>query len=95
MTVLQLWLVLGIPVAVAVAGLLVGGSPVRARIALALLVGLAGVFVAAPDRGRVSATVLGLAAVLLLAGGRLEGPPPADPRDARRHLTTAAGRDAA
>ena len=40
---LQLWIVLGVPVVVAVVVLLVGGSPARARVAVGLLVGLAAV----------------------------------------------------
>lgn len=91
MSTIQLWLVVGVPVLVAVAGLLVGGSPARARAAVGLLVLLAAVFTASPGAGRVSTAVVGLLAVLLVAGGRMEGPPPADPREARRHLTTAGG----
>ena len=89
MSILQLWLVVGIPVLVTVAGLLVGGSPARARAAVALLAGLVLAFTAAPGGGRVSAAAVGLLAVLLVAGGRLEGPPPAGPAAARRHLTRA------
>jgi hypothetical protein len=94
-SILQLWLVVGVPVLATVAALLVGGSPSRARAAVGLLVGLVLMFTATPGAGRVSATAVGLLAVLLVAGGRLEGPPPPDPRPARRHLTTAAGRDGA
>ena len=93
MSIVQLWLVVGVPVLVTVAGLLVGGSPARARAAVALLGLLAVVFTVAPGGGRVSTAVVGLLAVLLVAGGRLEGPPPPDARAARRHLTTAAGPD--
>ncbi len=89
MSILQLWLVVGVPVLVTVAGLLVGGSPVRARVAVALLAGLVLVFTAAPGGGRISAAAVGMLAVLLVAGGRLEGPPPTDPGAARRHLTRA------
>jgi hypothetical protein len=88
-SILQLWLVVGVPVLVTVAGLLVGGSPARARAAVALLAGLVLAFTAAPGGGRVSAAAVGLLAVLLVAGGRLEGPAPADPAAARRHLTRA------
>lgn len=94
MSIVQLWLVVGVPVLVAVAALLVGGAPARARAAVGLLAGLVLLFTVTPGAGRVSAAAVGLLAVLLVAGGRLEGPPPPDPRDARRHLTTAGGRDA-
>ena len=95
MSILQLWLVVGVPVLVAAAALLVGGSPARARAAVGLLAGLVLVLTAAPGAGRVSAAAVGMLAVLLVAGGRLEGSPPPDPRTARRHLTTAAGHDGA
>ena len=94
MSILQLWLVVGVPVLVTVAALLVGGAPVRARAAVALLSGLVLLFTVTPGDGRVSAAAVGLLAVLLIAGGRLEGPPPRAPGAARRHLTTAARRDA-
>lgn len=89
MSSLQVWLVVGIPLLVVAAGLLVGGSPVRARLAVAVLGALVLVLVAVPDRGRTSAAAVGLLVVLLVAGGRLEGPPSPDPRVERRRLTTA------
>jgi hypothetical protein len=86
---LQVWLVVGVPMLVLAAGLLVGGSPLRARLAVAVLGALVLVLVAVPDRGRTSAAAVGLLVVLLVADGRLEGPSPADPRVERRRLTTA------
>jgi hypothetical protein len=86
-TTLQVWLVIGMPLLVLAAGLLVGGSPVRARAAVGVLVLLVMVLVALPDRGRTSAAVVGLLVVGLVADGRLEGPRPRDPRAARRRLT--------
>jgi hypothetical protein len=73
-SVLQLWIVIGIPALVTAGGLLVGDSPVRARWALGVLAGLVLVFVLAPGAGRVSAAAVGMLAMLLVAGGRLEGP---------------------
>lgn len=90
MSIVQTWLVVGVPVLVTVAALLVGGSPARARAAVGLLGLLAVVFATGPGGGSVSTAAVGLLAVLLVAGGRLDGPPPPDPRAARRHLTTAA-----
>jgi len=72
-SILQLWVVVGVPTLVAVVVLLVGSSPTRARLALGLLGALTLVFVAAPDAGRVSAATVGMLAMLLVAGGRLEG----------------------
>lgn len=89
MTTLQLWIVVGVPTVVAAVGLLAGGSPARARAALGLLVILVGVFTASPGGGRGSAAAVGILAVLLVAGGRLEGQAPPPPGEARRHLTTA------
>jgi hypothetical protein len=89
MTVPQLWLVIGFPALVSVAILLVGGSPVRTRIALGVLIALTLVFVVAPGVGRVSATAVGALATLLIAGGRIEGPAVAEHHTTRRRLTTA------
>jgi hypothetical protein len=72
-SVLQVWVVVGIPTVVAVAVLLVGSSPLRARVALLLLAALTLVFVALPGAGRVSSAAVGMLAMLLVAGGRLEG----------------------
>lgn len=87
MSTLQVWLVLGVPLLVLAVGLLVGGSPARARAAVGVLCLLVLVLVALPDRGRTSAAAVGLLAVLLVAGGRPEGAAPADPQRERRRLT--------
>jgi hypothetical protein len=86
-SVLQLWGVIGVPVLVAVVVLLVGHSPVRARVALGLLGALVLVFVAVPGTGQVSAAVVGMLAMLLVAGGRLEGPRRASHHETRARFT--------
>ena len=91
MSVLQLWIVLGLPVVVAAVVLLVGGSPVRARFAVGLLVGLAAVLAFVPGAGGPSIALLGLPVVVLVASGRLEGPPRERHHETRRRLTTAGG----
>jgi uncharacterized membrane protein YqjE len=90
-SVLQLWIVVGVPTVVAVIVLLVGWSPVRARVALGLLGILTLVFVALPGAGRVSATVVGMLAMLLVAGGRLEGTARQAHHEARARFTRAGG----
>ena len=89
MSVLQLWIVVGVPAIVTVAVLLVGDSPVRARAALAVLAALVLVFVLAPGAGRVSAAAVGMLAMLLVAGGRLEGPGKVPHHRTRARLTRA------
>ena len=89
MSILQIWVVLGVPVLVSVVVLLVGGSPVRARAALGLLVAYAVVLALVPGAGGPSIAVLALPAVVLVASGRLEGPRRPRHHETRRHLTTA------
>jgi hypothetical protein len=89
MTVLQLWIVVGVPVVAAVVVLLVGGSPVLARIALGLLVALGIVLAVVPRGGGASIALLALPVLALVASGRLEGPRPARHHETRRRMTTA------
>lgn len=89
MSSLQLWIVLGVPVLMTVVVLLVGGSPIRARVALALLVALAGVLALVPGSDGPSIALLGLPVVVLIASGRLEGPRRPRHHETRRRLTTA------
>lgn len=91
MSVLQLWIVLGVPVVVAAVVLLVGGSPARARAAVGLLVGLAALLAFVPGAGGPSIALLGLPVVVLVASGRLEGPPRERHHETRRRMTTAGG----
>ena len=91
MSVLQVWIMLGVPVLVAVVVLLVGGAPVRARIALGLLGGLAGVLAFVPGDGGPSIAFLALPVVVLIASGRLEGAQRPRHHETRRRLTTAGG----
>ncbi len=89
MSVLQLWIIVGVPVVVAAVVLLIGGSPVRARIALALLVGFAVVLAVVPGAGGPSIALLGLPVMVLVASGRLEGPQRPRHHETRRRMTTA------
>ncbi|MDA3023624.1 MAG: hypothetical protein O3C70_02785 [Actinomycetota bacterium] len=91
MSVLQLWIVLGVPVVVAAVVLLVGGSPARARAAVGLLVGLAAVLAFVPGAGGPSIALLVLPIVVLVASGRLEGPSRERHHETRRRMTTAGG----
>jgi hypothetical protein len=91
MTSLQLWIVVGVPTLVAVLVLLVGGNAVRARIALGVLVALAVLFTVAPGTGGASVAFLAFLAIVLVAGGRLEGPSPEPHHKGRRRYTTAEG----
>lgn len=91
MSILQLWVVLGVPVLVSVVVLLVGGSPVRARVALVLLVAYAVVLAFVPGAGGASIALLALPTVALVASGRLEGPRRPRHHETRRRLTTAGG----
>jgi hypothetical protein len=91
MSVLQLWIVVGVPVLVAAVVLLIGGSPVRARVALALLVGFAAVLALVPGFGGPSIAVLGLPVIVLVASGRLEGSRRPRHHETRRSMTTAGG----
>lgn len=91
MTGLQVWLVIGVPVLLTVVVLLVGGSPARARVALGLLVGLAGLLAVLPGAGGASTALLALPVVVLVASGRLEGPRRPGQHETRRRLTTTAG----
>jgi hypothetical protein len=91
MTALQMWIVIGVPALVAVLVLLVGGDAVRARIALGVLVALAVIFVIAPGTGGASVAVVAVPAIVLIAGGRLEGPTPPAHHEGRRRYTTVEG----
>lgn len=91
MSVLQLWIVIGVPVVVAAVVLLVGGSPVRARVALGLLVAFAAVLALVPGAGGPSIALIGLPVIVLVASGRLEGPQPKRHHETRRRMTTAGG----
>lgn len=90
MTGLQVWIVIGVPVLLTVVVLLVGGSPVRARIALGLLVGLAALLAILPGAGGATTALLALPVVVLVASGRLEGPRRPGQHQTRHRLTTAA-----
>lgn len=89
MSVLQLWIIVGVPVVVAAVVLLVGGSPVRARVALGLLVGLAVVLAVVPGAGGPSIAALALPVMVLIASGRLEGERRPRHHETRRRMTTA------
>ncbi len=89
MSVLQVWLIVGVPVLVAVVVLLIGGSPVRARIAYGLIVALAIVLATVPSGGGASIALLALPATVLMASGRLEGPRAPRHHETRRRMTTA------
>ena len=91
MSVLQVWLIVGVPVLAAVVVLLIGGSPIRARIAYGLIVVLAVVLATVPSGGGVSVAVLALPATVLMASGRLEGPRAPRHHETRRRMTTAGG----
>jgi hypothetical protein len=69
MDLLQSWLMIGIPGLVVVAGLLVGRSATRAAFAYLTLAVLVTFFLTVP-RDRISAAVIGLFAVVLVANGR-------------------------
>ena len=88
---LQLWIVVGVPTLVAVLVLLVGGDAVRTRVALGVLVALAVAFTVAPGTGGASVAVLAFLAMVLIAGGRLEGPSPEPHHKGRRRYTTVEG----
>ena len=89
MSVLQVWLIVGVPVLAAAVVLLIGGSPVRARIAYGLIVVLAVVLATVPSGGGASIAVLGLPLTVLMASGRLEGPRGPRHHETRRRMTTA------
>lgn len=91
MSVLQVWLIIGVPVLAAVVVLLVGGSPIRARIAFGLIVGLAVVLATVPSGGGASIALLALPTTVLMASGRLEGPRAPRHHETRRRMTTAGG----
>lgn len=91
MSVLQLWIVIGVPVLVAAVVLLVGGSPVRARIALGMMAAFAAVLALLPGGTGPSIAVLALPVIVLVASGRLEGPRRPRQHESRRRFTTAGG----
>jgi hypothetical protein len=91
MSVLQLWIVVGVPVVVAAVVLLIGGSPVRARLALGLLGAFAVVLALVPGAGGTSIALLALPVTMLVASGRLEGRREPRHHEQRRRLTTAGG----
>jgi len=80
-----------VPVLFTVLVLLVGGSPVRARIALGLLVALAVVLALVPGTGGPSIAALAMPVLVLVASGRLEGERRPSHHEDRRRLTTADG----
>jgi len=88
---LQLWIVVGVPALVAAIVLLVGGSPVRSRYALALIVAFAVVLALVPGAGGPSIALLGLPVVMLVASGRLEGVAREPHHTTRRRYTRAGG----
>jgi hypothetical protein len=88
-TTLQLWIVLGVPLLLTALVLLVGGSPVRARIALGCIAAFAVVLALVPGAGGPSIAALALPVVILVASGRLEDPPKAPHHTTRRRYTTA------
>lgn len=84
MSVLQVWIIIGVPTVVAAAVLLIGGSPQRARIAVALLAAFAVTLAVVPEGGGASIALLALPVMVLVASGRLEGT-----RTPRHHETRA------
>ncbi len=66
MNVLQAWLLVGVPGLILVASLFVGHSRIRAYAGYAVLAALVGIFLTV-DGGAISAGVIGLAAVGLVA----------------------------
>lgn len=89
MSVLQLWIIVGVPVLVASIVLLVGGSAVRARVALGLIVAFAVVLTVVPGSAGGSVALLALPVTVLVASGRLEAKPRPRHHETRRRLTTA------
>jgi hypothetical protein len=90
-TTLQLWIIVGVPVVFTALVLLIGGSPLRARIALGLLVGFAVVLALVPGAGGPSIAAIGLPVMVLVASGRLEGERREQHHANRRRFTTADG----
>lgn len=84
MSVLQVWLIVGVPLVVAAVVLLIGGAPQRARAAVGLLAALAVTLAVVPEGGGASIAVLALPITVLVASGRLEGE-----RRPRHHETRA------
>lgn len=72
MNILQSWLIVGIPMLVVTAALFVGRSPVRALFGYAALAATLVFFVVVPG-DPLSAAVVGLVAVFLVASGRGTG----------------------
>jgi hypothetical protein len=90
MSVFQLWIVVGVPAVAASVVMLVGGSPVRARVALVLLTSFAVLLAFFPGGGS-SIAVLAVPIIVLVASGRLEGPSRVSHHQERQRLTRVAG----
>jgi hypothetical protein len=71
--------------------LLIGGSPVRARIALGAIVMFAVALALVPGAGGPSIAALALPVMVLVASGRLEGGARVPHHATRRRYTTADG----
>jgi hypothetical protein len=91
MSVLQLWIIIGVPVVTAAVVLLIGGSPVLARIAVGLLGAFAVVLAVVPGASGPSIALLALPVMVLVASGRLEGRKAPRHHETRRRLTRAGG----
>jgi hypothetical protein len=89
MSLLQLWIIVGVPVVVAAVVLVIGGSPVRARVAVGLLAAFAVVLALVPGAGGASIALLAVPVMVLVASGRLEGMRGPRHHETRRRMTTA------
>ncbi len=91
MTVLQTWIVVGVPGLVVVAALFAGRSRVRAMLGHAALGALVLTFFLTPGGGMSAAALAAVAAVLVALGRgtHLDGGP--EHHQGRRRLTTAGG----
>ncbi len=96
MSLLQAWLLVGVPGLVVVAGLFVGRSRTRALIGYAVLLLLIAFFVTIPGGGY-SAALVGLVGVVFVATGRGTRLDEryAEHHEERRRYTTAAAEDSA
>jgi hypothetical protein len=91
MTTLQLWIIAGVPAIFTAVVLLIGGSPMRARVALGVIVAFAVALALVPGAGGPSIAALGLPVMVLVASGRLEGETRVPHHADRRRYTTADG----